>query len=179
MDNTNVFKDDVIVSAEGSNTTLTTYEAIDQQPGPDSQVASTAAASTQSVVNSEMSDWEFFLNRISDLHGAGRLRICIDTEGIGEKEFGMILSLFPYAELIGVDAWGGDCPELTRAEVNRRAGSDPNWKRVVVMSLPYARKNIDWDVKASFIGEGYLHLVVRGQVENRTRFGLRRTLRVK
>jgi hypothetical protein len=178
MHNKNVAKEDVSANVSSCSTGAEAEGSTCEQPGQaDGQSSGIVSPGNGSEVNSEMPDWEYFLNRVRDLHGAGRLRVCVDFEFVCEPELRRIPDLFPYAELIGVDTWGGDCPEMIHADVNRKASADPDWNRVVVMSLPESPSATDWDVKASFIAEGCLHLVIYGRAEGRLRRGLCRTLR--
>jgi len=178
MHNKNVAKEDVPANVNSSTAGGETDNPVSQQPGQtDGQSSGIVSPGNGSEVNSEMSDWEYFLNKVRDLQGAGKLRVCVDFEFVCEQELRRIPDLFPFAELIGVDTWGGDCPEMIRADVNRRASSDSNWNRVVVMSLPDSPSATDWDAKASFIAEGCLQLVIYGHAETRNRPGIRRTVR--
>ena len=178
MHGKDVAKEDVPANVNSSTAGGETDNLVSQQPGQtDGQSSRIVSPGNGSEVNSEMLDWEYFLNRVRNLHGAGRLRVCVDFEFVCEPELRRIPDLFPCAELIGVDTWGGDCPEMIRAEVNRKASADPDWNRVVVMSLQGSPSATDWDVKASFIAEGCLHLVIYGRAEGRLRRGLCRTLR--
>ena len=95
-----------------------------------------------------MTYWDFFVENLNFMVGAGELRICVGfcVEKLGDKELGCISQLFPFAQEIGIIA-------RTEAELERGteairclAYADPRWGIVHMVTEEAEFSPNRWDV---------------------------------
>jgi len=99
-----------------------------------------------------MTNWDFCVESLNSMVGAGELRICVGffVDKLSDKELNRISQLFPYAQEIGVIARSEVESEHGTQVIQLKASTDARWGIVHMVSddmdFPPHRWQVYWDM---------------------------------